>query len=189
MSTQTIVRASFFALSLILVTSAAAAQEVVHAVAGTVTAGVPSKDVLTLHEPDQTVEVFNLKGASSSLKFDKVLMEKTETADKLEKAKTTVIVYYYGYSPETVLAVRDLGSDVRNVVGVVTHTDKAAHTITVHTSDGKDNICALAPDTTVNTENGVVDGEKYSIKKGQKVSVMCTASGGKDTAEFIELML
>ena len=80
------------------------AQEIVHATAGAV-AGGRSMGSLSIKEPDQSVEVSRINGSSSAhVDFDKLLRAKTETLDKLANAKTNVIVYYYGYSPETAIA-------------------------------------------------------------------------------------
>jgi len=165
------------------------AQEIVHATAGAL-AGGTSMSSLSIKEPDQSVEVFRIKGPSSvSVDFDKSLRAKTETVDKLINAKTNVIVYYYGYSPQTAIAVKDLGNQVSYINGKITRSDKGQHTITIRAEDGKDHICYVDADTTMETSSGVVSGAKDFPRKGQSVSAVCTEDAGKEDAQLIVMLL
>jgi hypothetical protein len=183
------IAATLAAMFLVVGSPGLSAQEIVHATTGTITDGSQVKDSLTIQTPDQSAEVFQVKQAlSTPVSFDKVLREKSETVDKLSKGRTHVIVYYFGYSPQTVVAVRDLGTKVQNVNGTVTHVDKSQHTITIHAESGTDSVCYVDSDTAVETANGVMGGNKYSVKKGDKISAVCTDETGKDTAEFIQML-
>lgn len=165
------------------------AQEIVHATAGTL-AGGRSMGSLSIKEPDQSVEVFRINGSSSVQgDFDKSLRAKTETLDKLANAKTNVIVYYYGYSPETAIAVKDLGSQVTYINGKITRSDKGQHTITIRAEDGKDHICYVDADTTMETSSGVVSAAKDFPRKGRSVSAVCTEDAGKEDAQLIVMLL
>ena len=164
------------------------AQEIVHATAGALGGGT-SMSSLSIKEPDQSVEVFRINGSSSAPGFDKSLRAKTETVDKLVNAKTNVIVYYYGYSPQTAIAVKDLGSQVSYINGKITRSDKGQHTITIRAEDGKDHICYVDADTTMETSSGVVSGAKDFPRKGQSVSAVCTEDAGKEDAQLIVMLL
>jgi hypothetical protein len=165
------------------------AQEIVHATAGAIADGT-SKGSLSIQEPDQSVQVFRISGPSSvQVDFDKSLRAKAETVDKLATTKTNVIVYFYGYSPETVIAVRELGSKVEHLRGKITHSDKGRHTITIHAEDGKDHICYVEADTTMETSSGVTNGAKDFPKKGQNVRAVCTEDAGKEEAQLIVMLL
>jgi hypothetical protein len=165
------------------------AQEIVHATAGAL-AGGRSKDSLSIKDSEQSVEVFRINGSSSvHVDFDKSLRAKTETLDKLANAKTNVIVYYYGYSPETAIAVKDLGTRVQYLHGKITRSDKGQHTITIRAEDGKDHICYVDADTTMETSSGVVSGAKDFPRKGQSVSAVCTEDAGKEDAQLIVTLL
>lgn len=183
------IAATLAAMFLMVGSPGLSAQEIVHATTGTITDGSQVKDSLTIETLDQSAEVFQVKQAlTTPISFDKVLREKSETVDKLSKGRTHVIVYYFGYSPKTVVAVRDLGAKVQNVTGTVTHVDKGQHTITIHADSGADSICYVDGDTAVETANGVMGGTKYSVKRGDKVSAVCPDETGKEAAQFIQVL-
>jgi hypothetical protein len=165
------------------------AQEIVHATAGAL-ADSRSKDSLSIQGPDQSVKVLRINQSSLvHVDFDKSLQAKTESLDKLANTKTNVIVYYYGYSPETAIAVKDLGNRVQYLNGKITRSDKGQHTITIRAEDGKDHICYVDADTTMETSSGVASGAKDFPRKGQSISVVCTEDAGKEDAQLIVMLL
>lgn len=166
-----------------------AAQEVVHATAGTVVKIDLATSALTLQKPDHSTEVFQLtQSLSKPVSFDKSLREESEAADKLSKEQTNIIVYYFGESPETVVSVKDLGKEVLDVSGTVQQVDKGQHAITIRADSGTQTTCYTAKDASVETLFGVVEGGKYSPKKGEKIRMVCTQAAGKETAEFIQTL-
>jgi hypothetical protein len=165
------------------------AQEIVHATAGAL-AGGKSADSLSVKEPGQSAEVFRVNGSSSAhIDFDKLLRSKTETPDKLANAQTNVIVYYYGYSPQIAVAVKDLGTQVSYVSGKITSSDKGQHSVTIRGEDGKDHICYVDAETTLETASGVVSGAKDFPRKGQNVNAVCKQDDGKEDAQLIVMLL
>ena len=166
----------------------ASAQMIVHATAGTI-APASSPTRLSIKDTEQNVDIFAISATPNTVNFDKSLREKTQAPNQLPKTATTVIVYYYGYSPETAVAVKDLGPKVDDISGTVTHTDSSHHTVTVHTTDGKDTLCYVSPETTIDTPNGVQNGARLGVHKGDKLSIVCTPDAGKEDAQFIEIQL
>lgn len=166
-----------------------AAQEVVHATAGTVVKVDLATSALTIQKPDHSTEMFQLtQSLSKPISFDKSLREESEAANKLSKDQTQIIVYYFGESPETVVSVKDLGKDAVDISGTIQHVDKGQHAITIQADNGNSTTCYMAKNASVETSLGVVEGGRYSPKKGEKIIMVCTQEAGRETAQFIQIL-
>jgi hypothetical protein len=164
-----------------------AAEDVAHALSGTVT---------KVDSGAKTIAVKTEEGTEETLKFTgKTLVHagkdvKTGAVDTYFAGKegTHVIVHYTGEGADKVaVGVQDLGKDTVKVSkGTVTHVDKAAHTITVKTADGAEDTYHVAKDASVDTEHGVVKGTEYTAKEGEKVTVHYTEDAGKKIARFVK---
>jgi hypothetical protein len=162
-------------------------QEIVHAMAGTLTRIDPAGGSLTLKLPDQSTETFELKTVlSAQISFDKTLREESVTPSELPHGDTNAIVYYFGLSPLIAVAVKDLGKGAATITGTVARADKAKRSIETKTAKGGENTCYLTKDTTVETSSGAVDGTRYSPQSGERVSMICTEKGGREEAEFVQ---
>jgi hypothetical protein len=169
------------------ITHLRAAEDVAHALAGTVT---------KVDSAAKTVAVKTAEGTEETLKFtDKTVMHaakgvKTGAVDTYLTGKegTHVVVRYTGEGAKKVaVAVDDLGKDtVKTSKGTVTHVDKAADTITVKTEDGAEDTYRVAKDASVDTVHGVVKGSEYSAKEGEKITVHYTEDAGKKIAQFVK---
>jgi hypothetical protein len=132
------------------------AQEILHAVTGTVTNNGHIKQSLIIQKSDQSSEVFEVgKSSSAPVTLDKALQKNTETVDKLPEGTSHVIVYYYGVSPETAVAVEDIGDKVLSITGRVTHVDKKQHTIAIRADGGSESTCSVESGTTLEMSDGV----------------------------------
>ena len=90
---------------------AANAQQVVHALAGTVTNINPTNKTIIINTDDGSEGLFKETTMSNvSLDFAKDLRADSIPADSFTKKGTHVIVYYFGDSDErTAIALQDLG--------------------------------------------------------------------------------
>jgi hypothetical protein len=162
------------------------AQEIVHAMVGTVTEVDPTSSSITLQLSDRASASFDFKpDLSAPVSFDKTLREEPETASKLPTMATHVIVYYYGLSPVIAIAVKDMGNKVDSITGTITNTNEAGRYITIQSETGHLATCSVSNETTVETPYGAVDGSKYSPKKGDQVSAVCNYEDGRELAQFI----
>lgn len=162
------------------------AQEIVHAIAGTITGIVPTNSSITLQLPDRTSTSFDFKpDLSAPISFDKALREEPAIARELPKGATHVIVYYYGLSPLIAVSVKDLGKDVESITGKITSVNGTTRNITIQSDTGRRVTCFVSNETTVETPYGAVDGTKYSPREGESVNAVCNYEAGKEVVQFI----
>lgn len=165
------------------------AQEILHAAAGTVTNSGHIKQSLVIQKSDQSSEVFEVaKSSPAPVTLDKAFQKDTETVDKLPKGTSHVIVYYYGLSPETAIAVEDIGDKVLSITGRVSHVDKKQHTVAIRVDGGTESICSVESGTAVEMSDGVKDGAKNYPSDGDRVTAVCTEEAGKEAARFIKIL-
>ena len=163
------------------------AQELVHAMVGTITGSDSITGSITLQLADRTSASFESKpDLSTHIAFDKTLRNESATVNELPKGTTHVIVYYYGLSPAIVVAVKDLGKRIESITGTIASIDEAEQSITIQPETGQSATCYVSNETTVETPYGAVDGTKYSVRKGEKVNSVCTNVAGKEMAQFIQ---
>ncbi len=149
------------------------AQDVVHAIPGTLASLDPATGSLTLKTESGAPATFTYKAG--------VMASNVKAGDH-------VIVSYIGDSEGLrVVSVRDLGSNVSSLSGTITRVDKGKHAITIQTPSGEQ-VCYISKDAAVDMTDGVVDGANYTAtaQKGDKVSVDYTNEAGKKTVQFVE---
>ncbi len=170
---------------------AATAQEVVHALTGT----VKSIDGLS-----KTVTIFTDSGSQSDFKdltnskipiaFEKKIRADATPVDTFKKVGTYVIVFYFGDSDQrTAVALRNLGTGpFTSSTGTVVKFEFKAHSITVRDNSGQVQTFKITPDTVAETFSGVVDGFKFQAQKGEQVRVVGATADGSATALFVNEM-
>lgn len=168
-------------------THLANAQEVVHALTGTVTALDPSAGTITVKTNDDSGGTFVYQRKMNA-SLDKTVRQGTIEPSQFKTTGDHVIVYYYGDGiRRNVVALRDLGKSPLNVSsGTVTARDR--HAFTIKTPDGKTQTYELSRDATVDTPEGVVNGWHFDADKGSTLTVRYTVSGGNRTAEFVSAL-
>jgi hypothetical protein len=163
------------------------AQEIVHAIAGSIASVNPANGSFTLQLPDNSYSSFNFKpNPSTRISLAKTLREGPGTVSVLPKQATHVIVYYYGLAPMIAISVKDLGEDVESISGAITSADKAARSITVQPDSGGADTCRFVTATTIETSLGAVDAAKYSPRRGERVNMVCSSQAGTEVAQFIQ---
>jgi glycerate kinase len=95
----------------LLTTFSATAQEVVHALCGTVRSINSTAKTITVATDDGSEGLFqDFTKSNVSLDFDKKIRAEATTANAFTKNGVRVIVYYFGNSDErTAVALQDLG--------------------------------------------------------------------------------
>jgi hypothetical protein len=169
------------AVCLCLLPSAAPAQEIVHALAGTVSSVDPTNKTIAVNTEDGSDGHFNdTAKAKSDIEFDKTLREESISPASFSKKGDEVVVYYFGdnFVQRTAVALQDLGTGpFDKETGTVVKYNRHDHLLTIKESSGTQQSFQIAANTPVETAMGVVEGAKYDPEKGEQLRVI-TANGG-----------
>jgi hypothetical protein len=187
-------RRELFQASLLLGTlsfaaAAANGQQVVHALAGKVTAIYPATNIIKISTDDGSQGLFTvLTKTNTPLNFEKDIKSMTTPAGAFNKANDQVVLFYYGdESIRTAVAVEDLGATpLVKTVGTIVKLDK--HLLTVKDGDGVEQSFRIDAKTLGDSSGGVVRGDKFDAEKGAKVRVTSMTENGSPTAVFIRAL-
>ena len=166
---------------------AGSAQEVIHALTGTVSSIDITAKTITLFQDSGSSAVFkDMTSGKVPISFDKRIRAETTAADGFQKKGAYAIVFYYGADdPKTAVAVRSLGSGpFTSAVGTVTECEKG-HSVSVRDNTGAVQTFKIDADTVAEGMYGAVDGLKFQADKGDQVRVVATEKNGTLTALFI----
>ena len=182
-----LVRVSILVGCLSLSSVAATAQEVVHALTGTVSNIDPTSKTITVLTDDGTDSTFRDMAAHTSISFDKNIRNEAISADEFNKSGTHVIVYYYGLGDNrTVVALHNLGpGPFTTSTGTLVKFDKGEHSISIKDQSGVIESFQVTRDTVADTDGGAAAGSKFDAQKGQQVRVTSTEANGNKAALFI----
>ena len=174
-----------------LATFAATAQEVVHALCGTIRSINSNAKTITVGTADGTVRIFKEPTNSNvSVDFDKKLRAETTAADAFTKSGVRVIVYYFGEGDaQTAVALQDLGAGLfEERSGTVVKFDRHERELTLKNDSGVEETFHLNPKTVAETPYGAAEGLELDSKVGDQVTVTASSVNGNETALFIRAM-
>lgn len=174
-----------------LATSEAIAQEVVHALCGTIHSINSTDKTITIGTDNGTPKLFNeLTKSNVALDFDKRIRAEATTADTFTKSGVRVIVYYFGDGNlQTAVALQDLGAGpFEESSGTVVKFDRHERVLTLKNSSGGDQSFHLSEKTVAETPYGAVEGLELNVKDGDHLQVTASSVDGKETAWFIRAM-
>lgn len=171
--------------------SSAQAQDVMHAIAGSVT---------KLDKAGKTIAIKTADGSEEAFKYSEhtAVRDSRATAHIAQmgavesyfagKEGTRVVVRYTGQGADkTAALVEDFGKDTLKAGrGTVTHFDRAAHTVAIKTDNGAEETYHLGSDAVVDTDHGVVRGTRYVAKEGDKVVVHYTEKEGSKVVHLFK---
>jgi hypothetical protein len=179
-----------FAGCLVLVTPSAGAQEVIHALTGTVSSIDDAGKTITLFLDGGSETVFNeLTNHKTPMTIDKRLLADTTYADAFKDKGAYAIIFYFGGDTRTVVALKNLGTGpFSSMVGTVTKFESRERSITVQDSTGATQTFRLSAQTIAENGNGVVDGLRVQIQKGDRVRVVGTNLQTGPEALFVSEM-
>ncbi len=173
----------------VLCAGQAAAQEVVHALSGTVKKVDPQAKTIQVATNDGSEGTFSFpsSGGSTELNFDRDVKDRTTPVASFNKPNDQVVLYYYGNaSVRTAVAVQDLGpGPLDTVEGAVTKFNKHQRAISVKDASGKEQTFQIDPKAMADSTNGAIPAEKLSPSKGDNVRVIARQANGTETALFI----
>jgi hypothetical protein len=176
--------------SLVPLTIPVSAQQVVHALTGTVS---------SINKAAQTVGVLQDVGGDGvfqnpatpkqRVSIDKKIEGGTVPADAFKSDGAYVIVFYYGGSDNrTVVAFKNLGSGpFSSTVGTVKKYERA-RALTIQDQSGATQTFKIGPDTVAESYAGAVDGSRFQIGGGDKVRIVSSVVDGSPVALFVRQM-
>lgn len=167
------------------------AQEVVHALCGTVRSINSNAKTITVGTYDGTVRLFNESTKSNvSLDFVKRIRADAIAADAFTKSGVRVIVYYFGSGDmQTAVALQDLGTGpFQDSSGTVVKFDRHERVLTLKNNSGVEESFHLDPKTVAETPYGVMEGLELDAKDGDQLRVTASSVNGNETALFIRAM-
>lgn len=176
--------------SVICIPFSVAAQQVVHALTGTVSSIDKAAETVAVLQDVGGSGVFqNPAKPKARVSLDKKIEPGTVAADAFKENGAYVIVFYYGGSDNrTVVAFKNLGAGpFTSAVGKVKKFDRA-RSITIEDDAGALQTFKINPDTIAEGYIGAVDGTKFQVQTGDKVRLVGAVVGGSPTALFLRTM-
>lgn len=185
------IKVCVFAVCLSVAALTAAAQDIVHALAGTVTGINPKIKMTEIATDNGTSGHFEWLKSGDSINFDKSVRADAVDADKFTNKGAHVIVFFVGDGEiRTIVALRDLGSGpLEKTSGTVVKLNRHDRVLTIKNSAGAEETFRLDAKTVGDTTNGVSEDFKFDFSKGDEVRVTAAPSGGGETALLIAPMM
>lgn len=175
-----------------LASLSATAQEVVHALVGTVISISPAAKTVTVKTDDGSNGVFkDMTNSNTKIEFDKSIRSDATAADEFKKSGARAIIYYFGIGDmRTVVALRSLGpGPFTKSSGTVVDFDDGKHSFSIKNSSGAVESFQITSTTVVETGMGAKEGFYFQPGKGDQVRVNATVINGSTTALFINTMI
>lgn len=163
-----------------------AAQEIIHALTGTVSAIDTNTKTMTVFQDDGSKGVFKeLSDSKTRIAFDKRVAADTTAANSFDKQGAYAIVFYFGTNENrTVVALKTLGpGPFSSTAGTITKFD--AHSISVTDNAGASHTFTIDAQTVGEGNVGVVNGARLQAQKGDHVRVVSTTVNGNPVALFV----
>ena len=181
-------RGCVFAVCLGGLVVAAPAQQVVHALTGTVSSiDNLSKTLIVFQDNGAQGQFKDMTNQKTHLAFDKKIGLETTPADDFKNKGAYVIVFYYGDNDDrTAVALKNLGAGpFKATEGTLVKLDIKGRSISVKDSSGEVESFKITDQTVAEGYMGVVEGYKFSAQKGDQVRVVASSESGTPTALFM----
>lgn len=185
---KTSLRISVLAGFLIVMGMPAVAQEMVHALTGTVSAIDPSHKNITVFRDGGSQITFKVMSSSKTrISFDKRIEDEATSAQQFQKQGAYVILFYFGINENrTAVALKNLGQGpFSSATGTVSSWDDHTHKLSITGKDGKTHSFIVDDQSVAETYSGAVNGSDFQADKGDHVRVVSTLKNGTPTALFI----
>jgi hypothetical protein len=169
-------------------TVVANAQQVVHALVGTVNVVNHNAKTIIVTPDDGIAGSFDdMTDSKAHISLDKALRAETTPALSFTTNGTSAIILYYGEGADrTAVALRDIGAGpFTKSTGTVVNFNGRDHSFSVKDNNGKVEVFKLTPETVAETRLGAVDGKKFEPAKGDQVRVTSSLVKGSPTALFV----
>jgi hypothetical protein len=167
------------------------AQEVVHALTGTVGAINSVTKTMTVFQDNGSQGLFaDVSGPKLRFAFDKKIEAESTPADTFNTKGAYAIVFYVGEADSrTVVAVKSLGAGpFTSTVGTVRKMDGRDRSISIEDQSGKLQTFKIDDHTIAEGAFGAEEGMKFHADKGDQVRVVSSKVDGTPTALFLREM-
>jgi hypothetical protein len=182
--------AGFFFACLGSAAVSAPAQEVVHALTGTVSTINSVSKTITVFKDNGSQGVFEDANSKTRYSFDKKIAAESTAADAFNQQGAYVIVFYVGeIESPSVVALKSLGKGpFKSTEGTVEKFDGKGHSIAITDKSGAVQTFRIDPQTVAEGDLGVEEGFKFHAQKGDQVRVVSSSENGAATALFVRDM-
>jgi hypothetical protein len=174
-----------------LVSLAAPAQQVIHALVGTITSVDAMAKTIALDTGDGSQTFFKYPPDSkTSVVFDRNIRTDAAAAGEFQQSGARVIVYYFGDGDlRAAVAVRGLGTGPFNeIVGTVAEFQKDKHSLLIADKSRQVQTFKIASGTVVESGMGAAEGLRFQPQQGDQLRVLATVVNGAATALFINAL-
>lgn len=166
------------------------AQEVIHALTGTVASINNAAGTVTiLQDNNGSMGEFQEKlNPKMHVSLDKRIAADTTAADAFKNKGAYVIVFYFeGLTGDrTAVALKNLGAGpFTSAVGTLDKYDGHAHELSVKDASGAMQTFKINAGTVAETDFGAVEGTRFSAHPGDHVRVVGATVDGTQTALFV----
>ena len=165
-----------------------AAQEVIHALTGTVISINDKAKTITVLQDSGSKAVFKeMSNAKTPIAFDKGVANETTSASAFNEKGAYSIVFYFGIGGNrTIVALKDLGAGpFSSTEGTVTKVDRHNHSIAVRDKTGIVNMFKINRQTIAEGNFGAVEGLKFDADSGDHIRVVSKSANGDSTVLFM----
>jgi hypothetical protein len=160
-----------------------AADDVVHALEGTVKKLDSATKTVVIETKDGTEHAFHYTGDVVVDGAKDTKKGAVDSAHGVDEGSKVVVHYTTVGGKDTVHEVDKVGDDgLKTTDGTVDHVDKGAKTIAVKTADGTEQTFHLTDRAAKDTGKGIGEG----VDKSAKVTVYYTEKAGVKTAHFVK---
>lgn len=165
------------------------AQEVIHAMTGTIKSIDTAHKTFTLFRDNNSQLTF-MTASNVSIKNDNKIFSGATAARAFDETGAYVIVFYYGLiNNPTAVAVEALGQGpFTSTVGTVASLNERDRLISVEDKSGSIQRYKINADTVAESDYGVVEGFKLHAGKGQHIRVVGAKTNDGPTALFVNEM-
>lgn len=188
---KAVLRGCVFAGCLGSISIAARAQQVVHALTGTVRSiDNLSKTIDLLQDNGSDGQFKDKTSGKTRVQLDKKVSLETTPADDFKKKGAYVIVFYYGDNDDrTAVALKDLGAGPFSAeVATVVKFDSKGHSLEVKDESGKAQTFKITDQTVAEGYMGATQAYKFQAEKGDRVRIVSSTESGVPTALFLRQM-
>jgi len=184
------VRACVLAACVVSFSVALSAQQVVHALTGTVSSiDKATHNIAVLQDVGGSNTFQGLANPKTRVDFDKKVQAGTIAADAFKDNGAYVIVFYFGTDENrTVLALKNLGAGpFASTVGTIKKFERG-RSVSVQDQSGTVQTFKIGPETVGEADLGVQDGTRFQAQNGSKVRIVSSQVEGAAVALFIRTM-
>jgi len=168
------------------------AQEVVHAVTGTVASIDQNARTITIKTDDGSEGLFkDLADERIQVDFNPKFRADATAAEEFTDKNARVIVYFIGDADvRTAVALRNLGAGPFTVMtGAVVSFEHGKHTFSMINSSGVVESFKISNNTVVEGSLGAQEGSTFHPTNGDRVQVTATTANGTAEALFVNTMM